>query len=168
MWLCAEPNRSFPISQRSTFFLHRPLALSFPHFHFSSVFSFRLNLSTFCQHTPCASNCANTAVATLTNLPQTHTSSTRVDFPLRAIHAMPPKAQPAPSTFAPPSAHVALAIALIRTKPPDVAARGVTSLVHELDTTLLTLQTMSYNFESRSVLGQAHVSSTSIVIILIL
>ena len=37
---------------------------------------------------------------------------------------MPTKAQPAPDLFVPSSAHVALAIALIRAKPPGTSARG--------------------------------------------
>ncbi|KAJ8115876.1 hypothetical protein OPT61_g2568 [Boeremia exigua] len=44
---------------------------------------------------------------------------------------MPPKTQPAPSPFAPSSAHVALAIALIRTKPPGLSARGGVPLTSE-------------------------------------
>ena len=43
---------------------------------------------------------------------------------------MPPKAQPPPELFAPSSAHIALAIALIKAKPAGTSARGDTCIAY--------------------------------------
>lgn len=78
----------------------------------------------------------------------THLSLTSLTLVVHArlldtYQTMPSKAQPSPEPFVPSSAHIALAIALIRAKPAGTSARGEYSPL--TSDSILTTKTIFYN-----------------------